>query len=100
MTSGMYVKEVEKNTHKILNQQQETIEYLKQREVKLLEQLKFTEKEIFKLGINVDDIQELNTMKDGKDGLKDKTSERKDFITPKKNVVVSNSGNITLNRDR
>lgn len=62
-----------------------------------MEQLKSTEKEIFKLGINVDDIQELNAIKEG---LKDRTNERKEFVTPKKNVGISNSGNITLNKER
>lgn len=64
-----------------------------------MDQLKSTEKEIFKLGINVEDIQELNTIKDG---LKEKerTSNRKEFVTPKKNVIVCNSGNVTLNKER
>ena len=44
-----------------------------------------------------DDIQELNAIKEG---LKDRTNERKEFVTPKKNVGISNSGNITLNKER
>lgn len=45
----------------------------------------------------MDDIQELNAIKEG---LKDRTNERKEFVTPKKNVGISNSGNITLNKER